>query len=246
MSQDNTAYSSTLLQYEQAQLYNHESPRLKYFRDISTPLARKKNQTGPFDGKDNLNDILNGMFPPRIIDNDGERYIEYVSNIESSRQDLKALDSELKARLIERQARKVGLCPVREDLHFQLFDEIIRQVTINCPERGFLLLRVRDDTKMTIAAYQNLYQSSVVFGANKQLQAEEGKAELEKKIEELERRKRILENKKTDLTNRLEATEKSYQEIKTIDQNRRQNEINFLKYQSKHLESFLITLESAH
>jgi len=131
-------------------------------------------------------------------------------------------------------------------LHFQLFDEIIRQVTINCPERGFLLLRVRDDTKMTIAAYQNLYQSSVVFGANKQLQAEEGKAELEKKIEELERRKRILENKKTDLTNRLEATEKSYQEIKTIDQNRRQNEINFLKYQSKHLESFLITLESAH
>ena len=48
---------------------------------------------------------------------------------------------------------------------------------------------------MTIAAYQNLYQSSVVFGANKQLQSEEGKMEHEKKLEILERKKRILENK---------------------------------------------------
>lgn len=33
-------------------------------------------------------------------------------------------------------------------------DELIRQVTINCAERGLLLLRVRDEIRMTIAAYQ--------------------------------------------------------------------------------------------
>ena len=30
------------------------------------------------------------------------------------------------------------------------------EVTINCPERGLLLLRVRDQIKMSIAAYQTL------------------------------------------------------------------------------------------
>ena len=38
-------------------------------------------------------------------------------------------------------------------------DELIRQVTINCAERGILLLRVRDEIRMTIAAYQTLYES---------------------------------------------------------------------------------------
>ena len=38
------------------------------------------------------------------------------------------------------------------------FDEIIRQVTLSEPERGLLLLRVRDEIKMTIAAYQTLFE----------------------------------------------------------------------------------------
>lgn len=40
--------------------------------------------------------------------------------------------------------RDSGICPIREELHNQCFDEIIRQVTIDCPERGLLLMRVRD------------------------------------------------------------------------------------------------------
>ena len=50
-------------------------------------------------------------------------------------------------------------------------------------ERGLMLLRVRDEVKMTIAAYQTLYQSSVTFAMRKQIQAEHGKADLEKTIE---------------------------------------------------------------
>ena len=63
-----------------------------------------------------------------------------------------------------------------------LLDELIRQVTINCAERGLLLLRVRDEIRMTIAAYQTLYESSVAFGMRKALQAEQGKADMEKKV----------------------------------------------------------------
>ena len=52
-------------------------------------------------------------------------------------------------------------------------------VTINCAERGLLLLRVRDEMRMTIMAYQTLYESSVAFGMRKALQTEQGKADME-------------------------------------------------------------------
>ena len=56
----------------------------------------------------------------------------------------------LDQKLMERQARESGICPVREELFSQCFDELIRQITINCAERGFLLVRVRDEIRMTI------------------------------------------------------------------------------------------------
>jgi dynein light intermediate chain len=55
--------------------------------------------------------------------------------------------------LTERQAKKTGICPIREELYSQTFDEIIRQVAVDCPERGLLLMRVRDEHKMTLAGY---------------------------------------------------------------------------------------------
>lgn len=62
-------------------------------------------------------------------------------------------------------------------MYAQTFDELIRQTTINCAERGFLLVRVRDEVKMTILAYQTLYESSVAYGMRKAMQAEQSKAE---------------------------------------------------------------------
>ena len=38
----------------------------------------------------------------------------------------------------------------------QIADELIRQVTLNLPERGLLLMRVRDEMKLTISAYNTL------------------------------------------------------------------------------------------
>ena len=69
----------------------------------------------------------------------------------------------LDKRLLERQARETGICPVREDLYQQCFDELIRQVTLDGPERGLLLLRVRDEIRMTIDAYKILVRE--IFSA---------------------------------------------------------------------------------
>jgi dynein light intermediate chain len=46
------------------------------------------------------------------------------------------------------EARETGICPIREELYSQVYDEVIRQITINCAERGYLLLRVRDEMRM--------------------------------------------------------------------------------------------------
>lgn len=66
---------------------------------------------------------------------------------------------------------------------FSLSDELIRQVTVNCAERGLLLLQVRDEICMTIAAYHTLYESSIAFGMRKALQGEHGKLDLENKVD---------------------------------------------------------------
>ena len=60
-------------------------------------------------------------------------------------------------------------------------DELIRQVTINCAERGLLLLRIRDEIHMTITAYQMLYESSVAFGMRKALK--EQKVQMDRETE---------------------------------------------------------------
>jgi dynein light intermediate chain len=89
------------------------------------------------------------------------------------------LQDELDKRLQARQARETGICPIREELYAQCFDELIRQITIQCAERGFLLVRVRDEIKMTIQAYQTLYESSIAYGMRKALMAEQRKNDMQ-------------------------------------------------------------------
>lgn len=193
----------------------------------------------PIEAKPSTEDILNAILPPREWVEAGKHFIQYVSHKAPSRVDVACLREMLDEKLMERQARESGICPVREELFSQCFDEIIRQVTINEPERGLLLLRVRDEIKMTISAYQTLYQSAVTFGMRKQLQAEHGKAELESRIDELEARKTKLQNKVIELKSKIEAIENRNRERKEIEQEKRTQELNFLKYQESHLNKFL-------
>ena len=64
---------------------------------------------------------------------------------------------------------------------------------------GLLLLRVRDELRMTLHAFQTLYESSIAFGIRKALQAEQGKTDMETKISRLEDDKAGLEKEVSDL-----------------------------------------------
>lgn len=209
------------------------------------PAGRKKTSLPPMESKPSTEDILNAILPPREWAEGTKRFIQYVSKELASRTDVTNLKNALDQKLMERQARDSGICPVREELYSQCFDELIRQITIDCPERGLLLMRIRDEIRMTIAAYQTLYQSSVTFGTRKQLQSEEGKAELEQRVSELEKQKTKLENRKSELVNKKEALLKMFEEKRAADEAKRKAEIDFLDYQGKHLQEFLKNLDKA-
>ncbi|XP_002731258.1 33 kDa inner dynein arm light chain, axonemal [Saccoglossus kowalevskii] len=184
-------------------------------------------------------EILNSILPPREWTENGQLWVQQVSSTPATRLDVVNLQEQLDQRLQQRQARETGICPVRRELYSQCFDELIRQVTINCAERGLLLLRVRDEIRMTIAAYQTLYESSVAFGMRKALQAEQGKADMEKKISELEQDKKDLERQVNELKAKCEAIEKREAERRQVEEKKHAEEIQFLKRTNQQLKTQL-------
>eukprot|EP01036_Dinobryon_divergens_P036495 gene36495-47529_t len=118
---------------------------VKYHTPILVSLSQskakgnKKNAAGHKAEKQTTQteDILNSILPPREWTEDGQLWVQYVSSTPATR-----LDEQLDHQLQARQARETGICPIREELYAQCFDELIRQITINCAERGLLLLRV--------------------------------------------------------------------------------------------------------
>merc|ERR1711918_47036 len=189
-------------------------------------------------------DILNSILPPREWTEDGQLWIQYVSSTPATRLDVINLQEQLDLKLQQRQARETGICPIREELYAQCFDELIRQVTINCAERGLLLLRVRDEIRMSIAAYQTLYESSVAFGMRKALQSEQGKSDMEAKIKQLEQEKKELERQVQDLKAKCEAIEKRESERRALEEKKHNEEIAFLKKTNAMLKQQLENLLS--
>ncbi|XP_042279029.1 axonemal dynein light intermediate polypeptide 1 [Thunnus albacares] len=184
-------------------------------------------------------EILNAILPPREWTEGYQLWVQQVSSAPCTRTDVVRLEELLDMKMQQRQARETGICPVRRELYSQCFDELIRQVTINCAERGLLLLRVRDEILMTIAAYQTLYESSVAFGMRKALQAEQGKTDMEKRISELENEKQDLRKQLNEQKAKCDAVEKRESEKRQVEEKKHTEEIQFLKRTNQQLKTQL-------
>lgn len=89
-------------------------------------------------------------------------------------------------------------------------------------------MRVRDEIKMTIQAYQTLYESSIAYGMRKALQAEQSKAEKLLQLASLEKRCLEKENEINDLRKRIldKLHEEKLEKEKTeLDHERQANDI---------------------
>ena len=119
-----------------------------------------------------LQDFLNSILPPiptkitkQTDDNQNEEQTVYslVSTKQVRRSELDQMKQTYEALIHQRRARKFGLDSIRYQLSFQLFDELIRQIAIDCKERGLLLLRLRDEAKVTLQAHGILNQVSSTY-----------------------------------------------------------------------------------
>lgn len=166
----------------------------------------------------NTQDILNSILLPLEYKKGDQIYREYVLSTPATRADVIALQKELDNKLQIRRARETGICPVREELYAQCFDELIRQITIICSHRGLLLVRVRDEMRMTIQAYQTLYESSLAFGMRFALKGEQNRAKWNRQIEDLTEDIDELEAEVANLEASIEAIEEEDSRVRALEQ----------------------------
>jgi dynein axonemal light intermediate chain 1 len=209
-------------------------------RQVSKVAAAAKRGQGDA-SPSQVEDILSAILPPRewVQEDTGALWRQKVSSQPSTRQEVITLQQNLDNLLEQKKARRTGIDPVRQELYAQAFDEIIRQVTVNCSERGLLLLRVRDEINMTVGAYQTLYESAVAWGMRKALESEQGKTGLEETIERLEIEKSELTREVRDLKSKCEFIEKRENERRAHDEKKHNDEVVFLKRQNQQLKAQL-------
>ncbi|XP_054707929.1 33 kDa inner dynein arm light chain, axonemal-like isoform X2 [Uloborus diversus] len=197
-------------------LVKYETPSLVTTRELAEAKAARRDSRFPnikdkpsspkssrHDSKNKdcqVADILDTILPPREYEEDGKLWIQPVSRTPATRLDVVNLAEKLDARLIDRNAREIGICPIRRELYDQCFDELIRQETLNCVERGLLFVRVRDELRMSLAAYETLYDSGVSFGIRKALMSERGKMDIIDKLD-------FLTSENEDLRKQLKLQE---------------------------------------
>nr|CCA27812.1 PREDICTED: similar to dynein putative [Albugo laibachii Nc14] len=162
-------------------------------------------------------EIMNALLPPKYLTNHPKlgsdldsrtwmmsekpkaKWQRLVSRALVSRQGVIRYQTLLDTLLLTQKARSRPICQIREKLFLQAFDEIIRQVACQCPEQGLLLLRVRDERRMTMSMYQTLYHDSLNASfttdlePNVQVELRLEKCKLQEEKDKLSRRLQFLE-----------------------------------------------------
>lgn len=159
--------------------------------------------------------LLDALFPPRQFRlKCGNCYTQNVSPAPATRLDVLALHDALTLQLERLRAKECGLCPIREALYSDCFNEIIRQVAVGCGERGKLLYRVKQELDNTKDAWKRLYGSVTKFGLRKALRQEAKIAKEKEEIEQLEAEIAQLEVQEKALQEKYEELHSSAQSVK--------------------------------
>jgi dynein light intermediate chain len=97
-------------------LLKYEAPL--YVGDSSSSSKPKPDSKG---ASSQIDEILNSVLPPREWQEESGGWMQYTSKNPATRLDVINLQEQMDTRLMDRQARETGICPVREDLYSQCF-----------------------------------------------------------------------------------------------------------------------------
>ena len=91
------------------------------------------------------------------------------------------------------------------------------------------MLRVRDEARMTISAYETLYESSIAYGIRKALMAEQKKIELDSKIKQVSAGNKDLQGQVDNLKRTIESTIARAAEKREADEKAHSEEVSHVE-----------------
>ncbi|XP_022170407.1 33 kDa inner dynein arm light chain, axonemal-like [Myzus persicae] len=179
--------------------------------------------------RQSCDDVLNSILPPREWEKDGKTFRQCISNKPATEINVKKLNEKFDSLLKQYNAKEVGICPIKQELYSQCFNEVIRQVTLNCTERGFMLIQIRDEIQMTIDAYKELYESVLANGIRKLLRREHKKSDLSIRAKQLNAENENLEIELAEINLMTEKLERDAAEQREAAIKRQAEELSALK-----------------
>lgn len=185
-------------------------------------------------------DILNTILPPLQFKNDkNQPCLQYVLTTPAKTSDLYDLQTLLDNALQNESARETGICPIRERLYSEFFDELIRQITINCSHRGILLYRIRNELKAEIEIYQKLYVSSLAYGIRASIGGQNEELTLQQKTQKSQTDISLLKTEIEEIKASLASVHADYEEEKQTEEDLVSQQIEELRAEHVHLKEKL-------
>jgi|Transcript_28920 dynein light intermediate chain len=201
-----------------------------------TSKLRQKKDLPPFDTRPQnpaAQEVIDRFILPKTWEEDDAVWIQKASAQPATRLEVVTLQEKLNSMLHDLGAKDTGICPVRKKLYAECFDEVIRQVTAECVERGLLLLRVRDERRATVQAYQTLFESRMGYGFRLALKGEQEILENMHRIQTVADAKEQLEKQCEEWKAKIEKTLKEQEERFKEDDKKYADEINSLKKENQ-------------
>ena len=225
----------TLLKYDPPVI--NELTQTKKMKKEAAPVAANPQQW--------LVDFLDKIFPPKKSNDGTFDYMQHASTAAASRSDIIALEEQLDYLLKEKKARATGICPIRAALFDDCFNEVIRQVAVDCTERATLLIDIRDEIQETISGYRKQYESITAHGIRGAIHREQNENNLIKENQKLEADIKAFEDRIADLKKRMADAEANDQADQNAKKKEHMDKLAALQADNaalrKKLEDFLVS-----
>lgn len=147
----------------------------------------------------------------------------------TSRLDCVHLRDHLERRCREENARPSGVvCKSREGIYTDGLQEVIRQITVLCPERGVLLAELAAEMQQTTETYDILFDSACQYAVRKAIERDMRSYLFDDK-ERMASEVRRLENRVHELQAKHDGMLKRFEEQKQTEVKRHEEEVKYLK-----------------
>ena len=138
--------SPTLLQYQ---------PKKEFTQEDTPYLTQKRHQLPAIESNPSIPEALNAIFPPKIWEEDGQRFIQYVSQEPATREKARDLFKALDEKIKERQAREKGIC-IRKQIQTEAGKEDLKNRLLLLEDRKKELIKKKSQLDNKLKAFDKI------------------------------------------------------------------------------------------